>query len=752
MDALNIDLPDYSEQYAEPIKALRSDMDEIGFMRLQIMALAISCTESLTWYTGINQKMIELVRTLSQVASGLPLFHPVMGYEHYLRAKEFVGMERGLITGTLSNGKFAPGIYKRLVETIANQRYAMDTFFELAPQEDRQLHRQLFSDPVIEQFEQMRQQILAVGTDSPVDLDIEQWLMVAAQKLDLMKQVEKRLIARIQNQANEILKETNYYYSRYLLLVVIALISTLWVGYRLIREIILRSQLEQELREGNDRLLEAEQLAHFGNWTLDLELNELSWSDEVYRIFGLQPQQFEATYEAFLERVHPEDRDMVNRAYQSSIDEGSDQYQVEHRVVRADNGVKRTVMEQCYHIRDRSGVVIRSVGVVHDITERKQSERLKRQKEAAEAASEAKDNFLATMSHELRTPLTAILGNTELLLTTSLDIEQREMTTTIERSARNQLELVNDILDLSKIESGKFTIEPHPFDLQQMVDELLLLVERQLEISEVELQSKLEYPFEHLVVGDQQRIRQILLNLLSNAVKFTEQGRIVLTVSVIEQQLHFVVKDSGIGMSREVQQRLFRPFEQADQSISRRFGGTGLGLYISQSLAQLMGGRIEVESELGRGSTFSLILPYEAGEPRLLKSAVAEERVIPQLVGNVLLAEDTPELQLLVKRILRKCGLEIVAVDDGRKAVDRVQQQPFDLILMDMQMPVMDGVEATRLLRSQGVEIPIIALTANVMAQHRQQFEEAGCSGFVAKPINKEVLYRKLAAYLPVAQ
>ncbi len=367
--------------------------------------------------------------------------------------------------------------------------------------------------------------------------------------------------------------------------------------------------------------------------------------------------------------------------------------------------------------------------------------------EQAQQANIAKDEFLASMSHELRTPLTSIIGYCDLLMEDIKDKGQQKQLNSIRTAGRNQLALVNDILDMSKIDSGKFTIESAPYDLRELLNELKQMFMVQATDAGINFVLDQQQNETHLLEGDAQRISQVLINLIGNAIKFTAQGEVRLTVRVDSGQLLFQVKDSGIGMSVAMVEKLFQRFHQADSSISRRFGGSGLGLYISQNLADLMGGGIEVSSEEGVGSTFQLSLPYRKSDIPLQDRNETSSAVLDkQLSGRVLIAEDTLELQLLEKRILESVGLEVSMANNGQEAVDQVNQNHFDLVLMDMQMPVMDGIEATQILRREGHTLPIIALTANVMQKHRDAFEKAGCSGFIGKPIDKAEL-RKLLKY-----
>ena len=383
------------------------------------------------------------------------------------------------------------------------------------------------------------------------------------------------------------------------------------------------------------------------------------------------------------------------------------------------------------------------VVVLHDLEELLSAESAKR-------ASKAKDEFLASMSHELRTPLTTIIGNSEVLAESRLSDDQRDLLRAIELSSRRQLALVNDILDLSKIESGKFEVNQIPFDLQQLIDEITHIFSAQAQGTALEFVVRQEVSFDFQLLGDMQRIGQVLINLLGNAFKFASKGEIVLHIGQQQEQLCLSVSDEGIGMSQEVLERLFRPFEQADGTISRRFGGTGLGLHISKVLAELMGGEISVNSVEGEGSCFQLAIPLQLSDAPVEERTHQQVSTVSRFSGRVLLAEDTPEIQILVRRMLAKVGLLVETVNNGKEAVDLVlvQSMPFDLILMDMQMPEMDGIEATATLRQLGCEIPIVALTANVMQKHREQFQEAGCNGFLSKPIDRQALFRMLEQYL----
>lgn len=371
----------------------------------------------------------------------------------------------------------------------------------------------------------------------------------------------------------------------------------------------------------------------------------------------------------------------------------------------------------------------------------------------ADRANQAKDDFLASMSHELRTPLTSLLGNCDMMVETGLDEVQSRLQTSMEVSGKSLLYLINDILDSSKIEAGHFEIDEVEYNPLELLDELQHIFSNRASEYGVTFEIVQPQPLQHLLLGDGRRLSQVLINLLSNAVKFSRGGKVTLEVGFDRAagSLDFRVEDSGIGMDEETLGRIFKPFEQADRSISGRFGGTGLGLHISWNLVRLMGGKIEVRSELGKGSCFRVSLPLrEAGEIRVQATGKDQSLTPLEMQGRVLIAEDTPELQLLERRMIENQAptVTVELAGNGQEAVEMAAAEHYDLIFMDMQMPVMDGLEATRTLRSIGITTPVVALTANVMQKQRDQFFEAGCSDFLPKPIDRFSLRAILEQYL----
>lgn len=393
-------------------------------------------------------------------------------------------------------------------------------------------------------------------------------------------------------------------------------------------------------------------------------------------------------------------------------------------------------------LRDEQGQIDGFLGIANDLTEQLKHEReLSQAKEAAEQAAKAKAMFLANMSHEIRTPMNGLYGTLQLLKSEPLSNTASDLVEKATYSIKALNTIINDILDFSKIEAGRIELEQRVFDIGVLIEHLhsdfLVLAKNK------GLDFKVDMMLEHKHwLGDEVRTRQILLNLLSNSIKFTESGHIKIQVTTLENETGLLIKvvDTGIGMSDTTIQKLFSRFEQADKSTTRKFGGTGLGLSITRSLVELMAGKISVESKLGHGSVFTVELPLQRST-QIATSSTHTEDSAPDLSGvAILLAEDNPINQMVVRSMINKSNGDITLANNGKEAIELATKHSPDLILMDIQMPEMDGVDACKYLKQHHPQIPIIALTANAFAEDKALYERVGFDGYVAKPIEQSEL------------
>jgi signal transduction histidine kinase/DNA-binding NarL/FixJ family response regulator len=379
-------------------------------------------------------------------------------------------------------------------------------------------------------------------------------------------------------------------------------------------------------------------------------------------------------------------------------------------------------------------------------------------RDKAEAANLAKSEFLANMSHEIRTPMSAVMGFAELLQTTELNEEQAQYVSIIQRGSKNLLSLINDILDFSKIEAGKMLIEKTEFELVPVMGEIESLLYPLATQKNIEFKIMYGKILPLKISTDRNRLYQCLLNIINNAIKFTETGHVHLIVRAEKKTdgiwVSFEVRDTGIGIPKERLEAIFDAFSQAEKSTCRQFGGSGLGLTITRKLIEMMGGAIEVSSLPGEGSVFRIVLPAGVesfGQKREICTPSKEERHKFDEVkycGRVLVAEDNPANQILIQAILDRMDIQSRIASDGALAVKIATEEPFDLILMDIQMPNLNGYQATQILKKNGIKAPIIALTAHAMEGDRQKCIDAGCDDYLSKPVNKGKLSQLLGKYL----
>jgi PAS domain S-box-containing protein len=517
-----------------------------------------------------------------------------------------------------------------------------------------------------------------------------------------------------------------------------------------------------DLVRAHDRTLRSEEslklavdLAGLRVWEKNFEHGEITSIGSPDLEFHVPGEFSESVDDEMWSMIDERDRDRVLAVWREFERNGA-AFDPEFRVKSAD-GVERWAASAMRVIRDQDGRMLRMVGAIQDITQRKlQEQALIKAKEEAEAATRAKSAFLATMSHEIRTPLNGVLGMTQAMSQGELEPAQRERLEVIRQSGENLLALLNDLLDFSKIEAGKLTLEDGEFELDELARGAFATFAAVADGKDLDFRLEVEPAACGRYRGDPVRVRQVLCNLVSNALKFTDRGHVIVQIRRRARGLVVQVSDSGIGMSREQCEHLFRPFEQAETSTARRFGGTGLGLAICRDLVEMMGGRIGVRSSPGAGSIFSIRLPLErVGDS---KAAAADDEAAPAAPVvlqplRVLAAEDNSVNQLVLKTLLGQVGIEATMVFDGRAAVEAWAREPWDLILMDVQMPVMDGPTAVAEIRArEAVEgrarTPIIALTANAMEHQVARYLAAGMDGYIAKPIEASRLFATVEAAL----
>lgn len=428
----------------------------------------------------------------------------------------------------------------------------------------------------------------------------------------------------------------------------------------------------------------------------------------------------------------------------------------EREILLADG---RTLTQRSFAVHDGEGHEIGCMWLSEDVSAaRAAADELRRARDAAETASRAKATFLATMSHEIRTPMNGIIGMTDMVLAGPLSDEQREYLGWVQSSADSLMSILNDILDYSKVDAGQLQLEAVDFDLEALVAETLAIFSAQAAGKGIALHCAVLPDLPAVVTGDPLRLRQILSNLVSNALKFTHRGSVSVTLEAAgEGRIALVVADTGIGIPLDKQAQMFSPFSQADSSTTRNFGGTGLGLSIVARLVALMGGSIVLDSAPGLGSAFRVELPLPAAQrvPAARPSDEGAPDDPKRLIdADVLIAEDTPVNQVLLKRLLSRHGVRITQAADGEQALAACRTRHFDLVLMDMQMPVMDGLEATRGIRALAdphwQRVPIVAITANALAEDRRRCREAGMDGFISKPFHADELVATLVRHLGV--
>ena len=520
---------------------------------------------------------------------------------------------------------------------------------------------------------------------------------------------------------------------------------------------ITKRKLSEEIIIRNEAMLaETQQLTHSGSWEMDLLTGQNYWSDETFRIFGLEPSRNGMDTMKFEKMVHSADLDIFNENLNLTKTKLTPS-KFDLRIVLPDGKIK-FIHVISKPLTDLSGKVIKLYGAIMDVDDRKKSEKeLIMAKEQAETAAIAKSQFLSTMSHEIRTPMNAVIGFTHLLLQQDPKPQQMEYLNILKYSAENLLVLINDILDFSKIEAGKIEFEEVDFNVLTLMENIRFGIVQMAEEKGILLKLMVDSDLNVAVVGDPVRLGQILTNLISNAVKFTKNGRVVISASLVKQDkdhktIEFKIEDTGIGIAPDKVDHIFDRFTQASSDTTRKYGGSGLGLAITKRLLELQNSTIHVKSELGKGSVFYFNLDFKMSHKQLSRELV---RAVPNYLSlkgtKVLMAEDNVMNVILMKNFLKQWDVECDVAENGQIAYEMVQANHYDMVFMDLQMPEMDGYQATAKIRmlpgQEFKDLPIIALTASAMLDIKDTAFAIGMNDYVSKPFNPRELHSKIAMF-----
>ena len=502
------------------------------------------------------------------------------------------------------------------------------------------------------------------------------------------------------------------------------------------------------------RLFEAQQLAKIGSWEINLNDGEVFISDQFYTIFEIEKSSTASI--ALLKSclINSDDVELFEKNL-DYVKKNNSEVQFTHSLI-SKNGTVKYINEYIKCLNGEDNKPFKILGTIQDVSDQKEIEReLIKAKDLAEQSTRVKEQFLTNMSHEIRTPMNGIIGFAKILEGTNLDAEQRQSVNAIKRAGKNLMVVINDILDFSKIEADKMIFEEVNFSLSKNIKAVMELFSPIAKEKNIKLISNIDSQINDFLIGDPTRLSQILINLIGNALKFTDKGYVELIVSQVKETetetfLQFAIIDTGIGIPQDKIDSIFESFNQASNETTRKFGGTGLGLTITRKLIELQGGSITVESEVEKGSKFSFLIQFKKAQKGIVKTVkLKKEKLSPDFLKdiNILLVEDNELNQLLAIKVFEKFDKTIDIADNGKIAIDKIEKNNYDIILMDIQMPEMDGIELTKYIRTNfgpKSNTPIIALTAHATVIEEKRCLDNGMNDYLSKPFDFNELLEKI--------
>ncbi len=739
------DATPYGDGFVGKLSAARGALALLGHRRGQVDDLSSAVTEVTAYYSGMIADLLDIVEEMAVLSTDSEVASAITAYTTFLQAKERAGIERAMGSAGFSAGTFTPDLYRRFVQLISEQETFISVFRNYATGEQIEFYGDTVAGEVVDEFRRMRDvAIESAAIGEAAGVDSRYWFDTITAKIDELKTVEDKIAADLRALTGR--RQSEAHSDVYVVVAIAGALILIALG--LVYGIVQNRRAERVLRASEEKFHNLFEHANDGIFLVDpatrgfLDANEIASA----RLGFARNELLELSVD---DLVPGEDVEGLGALTAEILDSGGHVFEQTHL---CKDGSTMPVEISARVVEYGKRKVILSF--VRDITERKRADdELRFAKEQAEAANRSKSEFLANMSHEIRTPMNGVLGMTGLLLSTDLREEQRNFAETARDSAHALLTLLNDILDLSKLESGKVELEDTDFNFGQTVDQVISLLGAQARDKTIEIATEISPDIPQWLRADSGRLRQILFNLVGNAIKFTENGSVRISAShrMIDDkaiELRCEVADTGTGIDAEAQEILFTRFSQADSSTSRKYGGTGLGLIISKELATMMGGDIGVDSTPGRGSTFWFTIRCEPGEVVEAIEPVAPARRGGDTPLRILLAEDNHVNQKVATAMLTAGGHSVDVAANGLEAIEAVSTRPYDLVLMDIHMPEMDGIRATKRIREDGGEhanIPIIALTANAMKGDREKYLAAGMSDYVSKPIDPTELKEAIA-------